>query len=464
MGDWAAMKQQRRHAWLGILISALIATGLMTGCVEGVAQGLSSQQTASQTALPASSVEPSPVAATAGATEGSTASSNALEDRLEVHFIDVGQADAILVKQGSSAMLVDAGNNEDADLVVQYLKNQGISKLDYVIGTHPHEDHIGGLDAVIRTFQVGKIIMPKAVTTTKTYEEVLTAIQQKGLKITAPVPGTKYELGHSEFTVLAPNSSSYESLNNYSVVVRLVYGGTSFLLAGDAEDVSEKEMQSKGFTLDSDVLKVGHHGSSTSTTQEFLKAVDPKYAVISVGQGNSYGHPSSSIIKRLQDRGMVIYRTDENGTVIAVSDGTAMTFTASRDSRVNAAAKASAAPAKASADPAPAASAVSTPSQTMAPKKSGGVEIISVDLEKEIVALKNTSSADIDLSGWSLLSVKGGQTFTFPQGTVIKAGATLTIASGDAVGDIKWSNKNIWNNDGDPARLIDANGNIVSEY
>jgi len=370
--------------------------------------------------------------------------------------MDVGQADAILIKQGTSAMLVDAGNNADAEFVVQYIKAQGVTKLDYVIGTHPHEDHIGGLDAVIRAFQIERIIMPKAVATTKTYEDVLAVIQQKGLKITAPVPGTKFAFGSASFTVLAPNSADYESLNNHSVVIRLVYGKTSFLLTGDAENISEKEMLDKAFTLKSDVLKVSHHGSDTSTTTDFLGAVDPRYAVISVGKDNSYGHPSSSVIKRLQDRGVQVYRTDENGSVTAISDGATITFAVQKDGMTD--------KAKTSSTPTPAAPVPSAPTQPAAPPKRGGVVIQNVDLVKEIVTLKNTSSEDVDLSGWMLLSVKGNQSFVFPQGTIIKAGSTLTIASGDANGDIKWTNKNIWNNDGDPAQLIDDMGNVVSEY
>jgi len=444
--------------------------GLLTGCAAGAEQGTPEQQAIVQpgSASPLPSTTPSPSETPAGSSfgteedippgtpPGSAPSPSASGDRLEVHFMDVGQADAILIKQGTSAMLVDAGNNADAEFVVQYIKAQGVTKLDYVIGTHPHEDHIGGLDAVIRAFQIERIIMPKAVATTKTYEDVLAVIQQKGFKITAPVPGTKFAFGSASFTVLAPNSADYESLNNHSVVIRLVYGKTSFLLTGDAENISEKEMLDKAFTLKSDVLKVSHHGSDTSTTTDFLGAVDPRYAVISVGKDNSYGHPSSSVIKRLQDRGVQVYRTDENGSVTAISDGATITFAVQKDGMTD--------KAKTSSTPTPAAPVPSAPTQPAPPPKRGGVVIQNVDLVKEIVTLKNTSSEDVDLSGWMLLSVKGNQSFVFPQGTIIKAGSTLTIASGDANGDIKWTNKNIWNNDGDPAQLIDDMGNVVSEY
>jgi len=201
---------------------------------------------------------------------------------LKVHFLDVGQADSILINAGSAVMLVDAGNNADADNVVNYIKAQGIKKLDYIIATHPHEDHIGGMDAVVNAFDIGKVIMPKVQSNTKTFEDLLRAIAGKGLKITSPVPGTKYSLGEAEFTILAPNGSDYEDVNDYSVVVKLQFGKTSFLLTGDAGVQSEGEMLLKGFDLKADLLKVGHHGSHYSTSDEFLKAVSPKFAVISV--------------------------------------------------------------------------------------------------------------------------------------------------------------------------------------
>jgi len=280
--------------------------------------------------------------------------------KLEVHFIDVGQADSILIKNGSQAMLIDAGNNADASLVVNYIKGQGFTKLDYVIGTHPHEDHIGGLDAVIKAFDIQTLIMPKASSNTKTFQDVLTAIKDKGLKVTSPVPGRKYELGNAEFTILAPNGSSYSDLNNASVVIRLTHGQNSFLFQGDAEDVSEEEILRKGFPIQSDVLKVGHHGSRYSTGSAFLAKVKPKYAVISVGKGNTYGHSAQEVLDKLAAAGVKVYRTDEQGTIIAVSDGSKITFNKKASS-----VKGSAAP-KATAKPTvqESSKAVATPSPT----------------------------------------------------------------------------------------------------
>lgn len=246
---------------------------------------------------------------------------------IEVHFLDVGQADSILIKTpDGKSMLIDAGNNADGQAVVSYIKSQDISKIDILVGSHPHEDHIGGMDNVINSFDIGQIYMPRISHTTQTYEDVLTAIKNKGLKVTAPTAGTSFNIGEAKCTILAPTSEKYDDINNYSIVIRLQYGNTSFLFAGDAEEISEREMINKGFDLSADVLKIGHHGSSSSTSPDFLKKVSPKYAVISVGPENDYGHPSAEVMNRLKNANIPVYRTDESGTVICTSDGESIKF------------------------------------------------------------------------------------------------------------------------------------------
>ena len=245
---------------------------------------------------------------------------------LKVHYINVGQADAILIQQGSSSMLIDGGNNEDSSTVKSYIENQGITKLDYVIGTHTHEDHIGGLDYVINSFNVLNIYFPKQTATTKTFEDFINAVKSKGLQLTSPTVGEIFKLGDATCTIIAPNSASYEDANDYSIVVKIQYGNTSFLLDGDAEAVSEMEIINKGLDIKADVLKVGHHGSSSSSSAEFISAVSPKYAVISVAADNSYGHPAQGTMDRLKAANIQVYRTDENGTIVAISNGTDITF------------------------------------------------------------------------------------------------------------------------------------------
>lgn len=362
-------------------------------------------------------------------------SSEAVTDNiLEVHFIDVGQADSILIKGEKEAMLIDAGNNSDGELVVNYIKEQKIKKLKYVIGTHPHEDHIGGLDDVIDNFEIEKVIMPNAIANTRTFEDVLDSIDKKGLKITKAKVGDKYTLDGAKFIILAPNGESYNSTNDYSVVVKLINGYNSFLFTGDAEELSEKEMlKNNKDLLKSDVLKVGHHGSVTSTSKDFLDAVNPSVAVVFSETGNSYGHPHKEIIQRLNEKKIDIVRTDLQGTIVMKSDGKKIGF---NDKEV----------------------------QTYDNSPKPRVIISELDKVGEIVTIKNESSININLEGWKLLSVTGNQEYIFPD-YVLKVGETVTVTSGQKQGDLIWGSENIWNNSkSDPAVLYDKGGAEVSRF
>ena len=252
------------------------------------------------------------------------------EGTLEVHYIDVGQGDATLIKCGSHAMLIDGGNNNKGTTVQLYLKKQGVESLDYVIGTHPDADHIGGLDVIVYKYNCDTVIMPDYEKDTKTYQELVDVIHDKNMKITYPVVGEQYALGEAKFTIIAPNSNSYGgNANDYSVAILLEYGKNRFLFTGDAEEASETEMLSNGIELSADVYKVAHLGSRSASTQEFLNAVRPKYAVISCGEGNSYGHPHAEVLNRLRSMGVEVFRTDEQGSIIASSDGENITWNCS---------------------------------------------------------------------------------------------------------------------------------------
>ncbi len=240
---------------------------------------------------------------------------------LSVHFIDVGQGDSILIQVGDENMLIDAGTNESGPVVTQYLTDLGISHLDWVIATHPHEDHIGGLDDVILQMDVGRVMMPSKEHTTQTFEDVLDAIESKNLTITLPEAGDTYPLGDGKFTILGPVTDYGDDLNNWSIVLRLDYGDTSFLFTGDAESAAEADILDSGLSVDADVLKVGHHGSDTSTSQDFLDAVSPDFAVISAGTDNDYGHPHQTTLDKLMAAQINLCRTDLQGTVVITSDG-----------------------------------------------------------------------------------------------------------------------------------------------
>jgi competence protein ComEC len=320
------MKNTKKRIGIASLLSLmLLVTGV--GCSEASKPAFNTVSTTKEsTKETTKETSKETEAAAVGTTTKETEKTNTAAGQLKVHFIDVGQADSILIQNGDKSMLIDAGNNPDGDDVVNYINGLGIKKLDVVVGTHAHEDHIGGMDTVIKSFDIGQIIMPKAGNTTKTFEDVLTAIADKGLKITSPVPGTEIKLNSAIGKIVAPNGSDYKDLNDSSVAIKLTFGENSFMLMGDAEAVSEKEILAKGFDIKADLLKIGHHGSSSSTTQEFLNAVNPKYAVISVAKGNDYEHPHKPTMDKLKAKGIKVYRTDELGTIVATSDGKSIAF------------------------------------------------------------------------------------------------------------------------------------------
>ncbi len=249
-----------------------------------------------------------------------------IDGNLVIDFIDVGQGDSILIRQGDATMLIDGGTSECKDSLLAFLEEENIDKFEYIVGTHPHEDHIGSLDDVVNAYDFDTFLFPKATSTSKTFENLVLAVQAKEKKFTTPNIGAVYELGNARFQILAPNGTSYTSLNNYSIVIKLTYGENTFLFTGDAESVSESEMLGQSLDLSADVLKVGHHGSTTSTSKKFLEAVNPKYAVISVGKDNTYKHPTKTTMSKLSDAGIPVYRTDEEGTIECISDGKNITF------------------------------------------------------------------------------------------------------------------------------------------
>lgn len=248
------------------------------------------------------------------------------EGDVTVHFIDVGQGDCILIDTGEKAVMIDCGDVGCDKTILSYLDECGIRKLDYLIATHPHSDHIGGMAAVASEINIGEIVFPplsdSKIPTSKVYTSLLDVIEEKNIPAYDAQYGETIRIGQGTYlNILSPLHDDFDNINDYSLVIQLVHGSNKFLFTGDIERASENDLLNYYDDLKADVLKVAHHGSISSSMPSFLKAVSPKYAVISVGAGNSYGHPREEILDRLDDIGAQVLRTDQLGTIVLVSDG-----------------------------------------------------------------------------------------------------------------------------------------------
>lgn len=244
---------------------------------------------------------------------------------LSVHYLDVGQGDSIFIElPNKECMLIDAGENMHGKSITEYITNLGYSKIDYLVATHPHADHIGSMAYIVKHNDIGEIYMPKVTTTTKTYENLLTAISDKGLKVKSAKAGMNIvDVGDFSIDILAPVTIEEDDLNNCSIILKMNYKNDSFLFLGDAE---KKELETVTADMSAEVLKVGHHGSRTSTTKALLEEVNPKYAVISLGKDNSYGHPHKSTLELLDEFNVETYRTDQDGTIVISTEGSGVTI------------------------------------------------------------------------------------------------------------------------------------------
>lgn len=251
-----------------------------------------------------------------------------LDSEMQVHVIDVGNADALLIRNRGESLLIDAGEKGDGETVVNYLREHGVDKLDIVIATHADADHIGGMRDVVDAFEIGTFLMatmPEGYTpTTKVYTSLLEGLAEKGLRLTPAEPGDSYSLGDAVLDILGP-AAEFEDNNNQSVVCRVTFGAKRFLFMGDAEVQAENALLAAGTDLKADVIKIGHHGSDTSTQESLLDAAAPQIALITCGAGNSYGHPDSSVLARLNERGIACYRSDLCGDIVVTTDGAAIT-------------------------------------------------------------------------------------------------------------------------------------------
>lgn len=248
----------------------------------------------------------------------------------EVHFIDVGQADSALIECDGETMMIDGGNVADSNVVAAYLKKEDVTELNYVVCSHAHEDHVGGLSGALSVTKADNIYAPKTEANTKAYKNFKKKAEEQNVEIKHPNVGDEIQLGSSTVEFLGPVDENGKDLNSTSIVLKITYGNTSFLFTGDAESDEEEEILNSGADLKSTVLKVGHHGSRTSTSYPFLREVMPQYAVISVEKGNSYGHPNEETLSKLSDAGVEVYRTDESGDIVMTSDGNSISITTSK--------------------------------------------------------------------------------------------------------------------------------------
>lgn len=242
------------------------------------------------------------------------------DSKFEVHYLDVGQADASLILCDNKTMLIDGGNPGDSSLIAAYLKKLNISHLDYIICSHAHDDHVGGLPGALSVATAGKVYAPITENDIKAYQSFKSKVASQGLTITNPSPGDTFQFGSSTVLFLGPVHENVSDLNDTSIVLKITYGDTSFLFTGDAERDEEQSILAQNYDLSATVLKVGHHGSGDSTTYPFLREIMPEYGIISVGE-NNYGHPTEETLSRLRDADVKVYRTDMQGDIIVSSNG-----------------------------------------------------------------------------------------------------------------------------------------------
>ncbi len=306
----------KKLRFLSFLLVCILLLASLTGCFADTGLGEPSTNTSELASAPTTEPKPTPPT-----TDEST---------FEIHFIDVGQADSALVLCDGKAMLIDGGNRADGNLIYSYLQARSITYLDYVVCTHADEDHVGGLASALTYADAGTIYSPVKEYSSDAFKNFASKVAARQKELIQPAAGTVFSLGSAQITVVGP-VGTYSDNNNRSIVLRIVYGETSFLFTGDAERQAETDILASGATLKSTVLKVGHHGAETSTTYPFLREIDPDYAVISVGKNNTYGHPTEDALSRLRDADVKVFRTDMQGDIICKSDGKTVSFTVARN-------------------------------------------------------------------------------------------------------------------------------------
>lgn len=358
---------------------------------------------------------------------------------LTVYYIDVGQGDSILIEYSGKTMLIDAGESDMGSKVSSFLKDQGITNLDYVVATHAHADHIGGMTYILNEYPVGQFIDSGVPHTSATYEKMLTKIDEKNIPFHVVQRGEKIDFAPGiDVEVLNPGTEQNEDLNENSVVLKLTDGSVSFLFMGDAGLEAEESIMEDGYNVNADILKVGHHGSTSGSGQRFISAVSPEVSVIEVGAGNDYGHPHKETLQRLQQES-IVYRTDQSGNIMITTDGETYTIRTEKGTSVE---------------------------RAVASSTQNEISITDLNLKEEWIAITNSGESSVDLSGWWIKD-KADNTYTFPSFS-LSAGSTVTIYTSegeDSNTELYWNRPSaVWNNDGDTAYLYNTSGEIVDSY
>jgi beta-lactamase superfamily II metal-dependent hydrolase len=401
----------------------------------------------------------------ANLTEGQAG--NPTNKNLTVHFLDVGQGDSFLLEFNGKSMLIDAGEQDQGKKISEYLREHGISAIDYVVATHPHADHIGGMAKILNNFPVNHFIDSGFPHTSKTYENMLITIDEKNIPFEVAKKGEKIEFDPAlDIEVLNPDPQYSQKLNENSVVLKVSYSEVSFLFMGDAGLEIEENLMDSGYNLDSDILKVGHHASRSGSGEAFISQVSPDISVIEVGAGNDYGHPHEEVLSRLESISRV-YRTDLDGTIVITTDGSIYTVgtekAGSNQNKLNT---------EAVSEKEVTTVSNSIPSEGVSPEGNSvqspiesNVYVSGLNLQEEWVKLSNKGTSPISLNGWKIKDEGSKNIYTFPSYT-LNSESTLTLYTkkgANSAAEIYWgSGSSIWNNDGDKAYLYNDRGELVS--
>ncbi len=435
-------------------IATIICLSLVlisAGCTDS--QKTPSEKASSQESQPIEQPTSVPIPKESATTQNSVTPSG---QNLTVHFLNVGQGDSILLTFKGKSMLIDAGESDKGEIVSNCLKDQGISTLDYVVATHPHSDHIGGMVDVLNNFKVEHFIDSGYPHTSKTYENMLTTIDQKNIPFEVAQTGQKINFDPAvDIEVLNPGKTYSDDLNENSVVLKVTYGDTSFLLMGDSGLETEEKIMEEGYNVDSDILKVGHHASRSGSGVSFISSVSPDICVIEVGAENDYGHPHAEVLERLQ-KASKVYRTDLDGTITVTTDGSTYTVTTQKTEYIS----------SGNTDSSSTTTEAPEPTKSMTSSSAESTVYVSdLNLKDEWVKVTNKGSSPVSMTGWKIEDEGSKHTYTFPAYT-LDSGSTVTLYTEkgtDSATELYWQlDDPIWNNDGDTAYLYDNNGKLIS--